>query len=376
MVYRPKFYDIRGIFVKSLLILLALIPLVGFSLDVDEKLTLRILKISKSKRTILINRGIEDGLVEGDHAKFFDQSGVLARGKLSKISPARSVWSIYRIISEKEFKENKVLNLKITPEMKLTKDKSKELAPKNGIPARVRILDTEEDTKVDDREVVVEDKSEEIGGNKFYRNLDTRGDSLGQGRGIMNWSPWEVVGTLSYIGTTNTIEMSGQETKENSISNFDLILGVERYNPSSDNLWRRFSFLANIEWSSTSMENETFWEGSYPKDTFGLGLGTNWHFLNDPFAFDALIGFIGLGFGGGVRQFTMVEGTRAYLEETSFFSWNFGAGVKWYTKAGLGLRGIIEYFSRSGDSTFTEGGLVRSYKTSGPRFRIGASWRF
>jgi hypothetical protein len=72
----------RGILVRPFLILLLLFPQLVFSLEIDEKLTLRILKISKTKRTILINRGIEDGLAEGDHAKFFDQSGVLARGKV------------------------------------------------------------------------------------------------------------------------------------------------------------------------------------------------------------------------------------------------------------------------------------------------------
>lgn len=362
----------RGIFVRSFLIMLALLPMVGFSLEVDEKLTLRILKISKSKRTILINRGVEDGLAEGDHAKFFDQSGVLARGKLSKISPTRSVWSIYRIINGKEFKMDKVLNLKITPELKLTKDKSKEITPRNAAPAGVTVLDTEDDKEVSSEDTYEEE--EEV--NLFYRNMDTRGDSVGQGRGVMNWSPWEVVGTLSYIYTMNSVETEGEETKENNIGNFDLILGVERYNPKSKNAWRRFSFLATFEWSSTSMENQTFWEGSWPKDLLGFGIGTNWHFLNDPFAFNAVIGFLSLGIGGGVRQFTMVTTATTVLEETSFFSWNIGAGIKWYTKSGLGLRGVFEFLSRSGDSSFTVNGVVPRYKNAGPRFRVGASYRF
>ena len=50
-----------------------------FALEVDEKLTLRFLRASSSKKTILINRGLEDGFAEGDHAKFYIDSGVIAR---------------------------------------------------------------------------------------------------------------------------------------------------------------------------------------------------------------------------------------------------------------------------------------------------------
>ncbi|TDJ07662.1 MAG: hypothetical protein E2O68_03175 [Deltaproteobacteria bacterium] len=361
---------------RRYLIVLILLPMVAFSLEIDEKLTLRILKISKTKRTILINRGIEDGLVEGDHAKFFDQSGVLARGKVSKISPTRSVWSIYRIINDKEFKQDKVLSLKITTELKLTSDKTKKITPQDGVPVGVAVVEVEEEIPVEDREEQADDLLEEMDEDKFYRNLDTRPDSLGQGRGLVNWSPWEVVGTLSYIYTKNSIETEGLATRENNFGTFDLILGVERYNPKSRNIWRDFSFIATFEWSSTSMSNESFYEGSYPKDLLGFGIGTNWHFGNDPFAFNAIIGFVSLGIGGGVRKFTMVTGSNAFLEETGFFSWNFGLGIKWYTKSGLGLRGILEYFSRTGASSFTVGGATPTYKTAGPRFRIGASWRF
>ena len=44
---------------------------IGICLEIDEKLTLRILDVSDTKRTILINRGLEDGLVVGDHAKLY-----------------------------------------------------------------------------------------------------------------------------------------------------------------------------------------------------------------------------------------------------------------------------------------------------------------
>jgi hypothetical protein len=258
--------------------------------------------------------------------------------------------------------------------MKLTSDKSRKITPEDGVPAGVEVVEVvEEEDK--DKEEQANKLLDEMDVEKFYRNLDTKGDSLGQGRGLVNWSPWEVVGTLSYIYSMNSIE-TGSTLQENNFGTFDLILGVERYNPKSRNLWRDFSFIATFEWSTTSMDNESFWEGSYPKDLIGFGLGTNWHFGNDPFAFNSFIGFVSLGLGGGVRQFTMVSGSNAFLEETGFFSWNFGLGTKWYTKSGLGLRAILEYFSRSGNSSITVNGNTPVYKTAGPRFRIGASWRF
>ena len=97
------------------------------ALEIDEKLTLRFLKVSSTKKTILINRGGEDGLVVGDHAKFFITSGVIARGVVEKVSPSRSVWSLYRVVDSNEITDDKVLNLKISSPVKITSDPTKSL---------------------------------------------------------------------------------------------------------------------------------------------------------------------------------------------------------------------------------------------------------
>ena len=85
------------------IILAGLISLTSnsYALQLDEKLTLRILELSKTKKTALINRGMEDGLVIGDHAKFFLTTGVVARGVVVKASPSRTIWSLYRLIDQK-----------------------------------------------------------------------------------------------------------------------------------------------------------------------------------------------------------------------------------------------------------------------------------
>lgn len=83
--------------------------------------------MSSRKKTLLINRGIEDGLVIGDHAHFFIPEGIIARGVIIKVSPTRSVWSIYRIVNPEYLKDEEVLNLKITKPMKLSNDPTRQV---------------------------------------------------------------------------------------------------------------------------------------------------------------------------------------------------------------------------------------------------------
>ena len=99
----------------------------SFSLEMDEKLTVRVLSLSNSKKTMLVNRGLEDGLVVGDHAKFFLTTGVVARGVVVKASPSRSIWSMYRLVNPQEIESDKVINLKISTPVKLTEDPTKML---------------------------------------------------------------------------------------------------------------------------------------------------------------------------------------------------------------------------------------------------------
>ena len=50
-------------------IILGLFSQAAHALEIDEKLTLRVLSVSESKKTFLINRGLEDGLVVDDYYK-------------------------------------------------------------------------------------------------------------------------------------------------------------------------------------------------------------------------------------------------------------------------------------------------------------------
>ncbi len=99
---------------------------VVFGLEVENKLIFRIISISSSKKTILINKGQEDGLKIGDQAKFINKDGTsYALATVRKTSPGRSLWSIFRINSTTELYKNNVTQLKIIEPVKLTEDSSK-----------------------------------------------------------------------------------------------------------------------------------------------------------------------------------------------------------------------------------------------------------
>ena len=98
----------------------------AWALEDDRRMIVRVLAVSSSKKTILINRGREEGVKMGDHAKFSTpKDGYFARGVVSRVSPTRSVWSIYRIIKEEPIVENAVVTVKAASQVKLTRDESK-----------------------------------------------------------------------------------------------------------------------------------------------------------------------------------------------------------------------------------------------------------
>ena len=96
------------------------------ALENDRRLIVRLLGLSTSKKTILINKGREEGIKIGDHAKFSNPvNGYFARGTVSRVSPTRSVWSLYRIIKPEALIENTVVTLKAASPVKLTRDESR-----------------------------------------------------------------------------------------------------------------------------------------------------------------------------------------------------------------------------------------------------------
>ncbi|MBT3585262.1 MAG: hypothetical protein HN509_10160 [Halobacteriovoraceae bacterium] len=95
--------------------------------EIDEKMVGRILAASDSKQTLLVNKGIEHGLKVGDHAKFSTPLGTFCRGVVVKVSPSRSVWSVYRFLTKATIKNNLAATIKISTPLKLTTDETRHL---------------------------------------------------------------------------------------------------------------------------------------------------------------------------------------------------------------------------------------------------------
>ena len=113
-------------FCKIVLLFLLLFPSLGQAAP-ELRLVGRVLDVSTSKKTILVNRGKEDGLRIDDHAKFSLPEGILARAILVRLSPGRSVWSIYKFYQKDKIVENIIITLKTTSPLKLTPDPTKNL---------------------------------------------------------------------------------------------------------------------------------------------------------------------------------------------------------------------------------------------------------
>lgn len=350
---------------------LMLLPALSYSLEIDEKLTIRIIKLSESKKTILVNRGAEDGLVVGDQAKFIDQSGVIARGVVEKVSPTRTVWSIYSVVNPSEMVPEKVLNIKITDPLKLTGDETKELSDKDltvETPKEVPKMDPSLPIKEGAKE---EKKSKEV----VIRNLETKQDAKGQGRSLLDRSTYELVGGFNFNSQDYSVDL-GSETSQNSITQLSLSLSLEKYFQTTQSFWRKFSFLAGLDWQSYSYDENKAREGSIPEDLLGFGLGINYHLFNDPFVADGLIPFVSLGIGFGSRTFNIIDQGKAYLEDASLFYFNIGIGAKYFTASGWGFRASLDYYSRSMTGNTAINGVMPDITSSGPRFWLGMSYRF
>lgn len=364
------------------------------ALDIDEKLTLRFLKVSSTKKTVLVNRGGEDGLVVGDHAKFFITAGVVARGVVEKVSPSRSVWSLYRIVDPAEIVDDKVLNLKIASPVKITDDPSKSLK-EEAIPGGTEtMVMSEAPTDASTDEVVVSDADqdelkdlgmEEVKEVKPVVKVDkkTKAAPVSELELPQTYSrsskTWEVWGTLFLNALEGTSDESSTDTTDTtsvsaSGTMIALSAGIEKYFTSYDNFLKEFSL--NLFLHSRTMES-----GDRVKsktDWFEYGIGANYHFYNSAASVNRLIGYGAFTLGKGsanIESKTLVNGvdTGTPAEgSNSFFS--LGIGAKYMLSNGFGVKGLLDYYSSSESYEFDTGSVERTL--SGPRVQFGVSYRF
>lgn len=374
------------------------------ALEIDEKLTLRFLKVSNSKKTILINRGAEDGLAVGEHAKFFITSGVIARGVVEKVSPSRSIWSLYRVVDPAEITDGKVLNLKIATPVKITDDPSKSLKeePIPGGSDKMDMNETASGGREDSGTLLDEADKKEMEGlgidvesvekapeksskkNKKTESTPIINETVSYER-FTNRN-WEVFGTIylsSLSGTTSdptVVDASGNtQTTDTSSTNIDFSVGIERYlsNLESES-WRNFSGQIFLRSHSEKTGSTT----TVTSQSTDFGGGISYHFFNPANAVNKFIGFgnASLGIGKVSISTSTASGTSSsdITGSDNFFS--LGLGSKFYVSNGLGIRAMVDYFhnTESLDYPDTMSGGARTVSTvlNGFRFQVGLSYRF
>lgn len=365
-----------------------------FALEIDEKLTLRFLKVSNSKKTVLINRGAEDALALGDHAKFFITSGVIARGVVEKVSPSRSIWSLYRVVDPAEITDGKVLNLKIASPVKITVDPTKSMKEEEipGGTDSMSISDGEAttDTAQSAPGISTEEKDELEGmgleesekpfknGTKIKKSTPVSVTEVTPVYGTNTSKNWEVWGTLyvnSLSGTVENDQQTAATSTASTASAIDFSAGIERYFLTSDSFLKNtslviFAHKRTLE-SGDSIKLSTDW--------FEFGGGVNYHFYNSAAAVNRLIGFAGVNAGAGSADIKETVITNGVSTETSvsgsntFFS--AGIGAKYVLSNGFGIRGLLDYYSSSETYDFGDDQTIKR-TLSGPRVLFGVSYRF
>ena len=357
---------------KLVIILFSLFQTVGvFALEVDEKMTLRFLRTSSTKKTVLINRGLEDGLSEGDHAKFFlTDSGVIARGVVVKISPSRSVWSIYSLIKPDEVILERVVNLKISTPVKLTQDNTKMITSN----------DSPENSLVPLAPDAYDDPSVELSENekKELSEMEDAGEVV-VNSGMFAKRDLEVWGMIHFTGLGSESTLGDQVSNSGDTSSIDLSLGFEKYFVNMSNWLNNISIHGMF---FNSSKNVQVLEGSQSTvSAREIGLGVNYHLFNPPSAFGKIIGHLTIGYGVGlvsdvitIKTLNSEETPKEFEGSSNFIS--LGFGIKYYTYNGFGLRMYFDYYQRGEFYSVTNNEDDFTKNVSGPRFQVGVSYRW
>jgi hypothetical protein len=350
---------------------------VGYALEVGEKLTIRLLKVSDSKRTVLLNRGLEDGVVVGDHAKLFLTTGVIARAIVVKASPSRSIWSIYRKVVPPRLVAGEVMNIMITDPAKITEDSSKSLSEDIELPKDVIVVDGANDLPetLNIQEQNQLDEISEVPPPSSVRKRDAYGKNILLPRSNFSIDQlWALYGMLYFSHLSSEVS-SETTTNIGAIQQIDLSLGVERYFQTQTEWYRDTSLF--VEVSKLSGQQLSLGGMLVEQSATEFGLGGAWHFYNHIFARERLIGFTKLGFGLGSYNDTYssssLSSATTYQGSGNYFS--LGVGTKYYSRYNYGVRLELEYFARSESFIMDDGSnYVRS--SGGPRVRLGAIYRF
>lgn len=355
------------------LFFLMTLPFMAQALEVDEKLTIRIVKTSETRKTIMINRGTEDGLVEGDHARFIVTAGIVARAVCVRVSPTRSVWSVYRLVNADFIVPDSVMTLKITPPVKITKDRSQSLVEED-VPTRA-LADPAElgiplaDGARDLNPAQIEGADSDLMSLAEDERAATLVEKNVEVYGIVN---------ISALSASSKAE-SADESFDSSQSYHHIGLGGEYYPRKEREWYSRFSLLASV--NLMRLNNQAYNGSSSTNDLTEFSVGTNWHWKLPSASYD-FIPFVHASVSLGTIKSSFKPGSEnpgadelATNGATNGFA--VGFGYKYYTNRGFGARVLLDYYMRA--EKYEEEDVSTNVFTktvAGPRLMMGLSYRF
>lgn len=357
---------------KPILLFLILYSLLhnARALEIDEKLTIRILRLSSTKKTALVNRGLEDALAVGDHAKFFLTTGVVARGVVVQISPGRSIWSLYRLVTPEAVIVDKMMNIKISAPIKLTDDPSKSLyatSTSSHTPVAIPLAEGANDLIGQDLEESERSDLLALGGIVSEGILESPQIQT-VNLELFSLAHYNFASTASDLGNNESVKETGSGTS--------FSLGGEIYLPHSSPLLRKFSLFGLYYMGEQNATYSSRAKSSTEIKEYGGGIA--YHFWGNPRAYGRLIGFVSASGGVGTTEdslsFTDGSASQANTGDSTFFG---GAiGVKYFGQEGFGGRIVASYVSRSEDYAFDRESQNYDRTTTAPGIQLGFSYRF
>lgn len=359
---------------KLLTILFLIVSFAAQALEVDEKLTIRIVKTSETRKTLMINRGTEDGLVEGDHAKFIVTAGIVARAVCVRVSPTRSVWSVYRLVNADFIVNDSVMSLKISPAVKITKDETQSLVQEDT-PTRAGTGDPTQlgiplaDGAQDLASVTDENLSQED-----LRSLEDQEPSIIPEKNI------EVFGVLNISGLTASAKTeSGDDSFNNSQSYHHIGLGGEFYPQKERDWYSRFSLQAMV--NLMRLNNQAYNGSSSTNDVTEFSVGVNWHPTKFPSQTMMFIPYVHLSANAGTVKSTFKPGQEnsggdEFSANGGTSGFSVGFGYKFFTSKGFGARALLDYYYRTEKYKEDEATNTFNKQVGGPRFMLGLGYRF
>jgi opacity protein-like surface antigen len=342
-----------------------LLPLTASALEIDSQLTVRLLRLSQSKKTILINRGSEDGLAENDHAKFFLTEGVVARAVVIELAPNRSIWSVYRLVNPELLHEGEVMDLKISQPLDITSDETKAIFSRGDAG-----LDFNQGAVVKDLPNTISNKGEAI---------DPMGGGVSQVAAPAEASPGkfksiEVFTSLSYQRLSSEVSGNNGSQFDSTKTNAQFSLGTEFY----------FSVFSIAPVFNYSHETMSSYEGALTESSMYEFAGVAKAYLIKPNVANKFFPYLKAGYGVGKITDSFSGGERLTGQENTSTaegttkSFQFGLGTKYYFNSGFGVFLELDYYSRKDtfDGEPDTNNVLWDRVQSGPRFGVSLAYRF